>query len=161
MRELQSISHELLVTSVIVIVAPTVKDRQATGPESASRRKRRSRGRPKCPASVLQWARLRGGMPCSLPTIGPAPQSFGSQFGSQATKRERAFECRAAPRVGLEPTAYCLGGTFVTSLDDAIYGLTCRWPVPAAAPCGLTSPGIYGRWLTVRLPAASLATLMF
>jgi hypothetical protein len=40
------------------------------------------------------------------------------------------------------------------------YRLTCRWPVPAAAAGGLTSPGICGRWLPVRLPAASLATLM-
>jgi hypothetical protein len=43
------------------------------------------------PGSVIQWARLRGGLPCSRPTTGPAPRSFGSQFGSQAIELEQVF----------------------------------------------------------------------
>jgi hypothetical protein len=55
----------------------------------------------------------------------------------------------------------CLGGTPETPLDDAGCGLTCCLTVAAVAWCGLMSPRICGRWLPVRLPAISLATLMF
>ena len=39
--------------------------------------------------------------------------------------------------------------------------LTCRLAILAVAGRGLTWPRIWGRWLPVRLPAISLAMLMF
>ncbi len=66
----------------------------------------------------------------------------------------------SAPRAGLEPAAYCLGGTFPTSPDAARCGLT--WDPAAArmAGRGLASPGVCGRWLPVWLPGISLARLI-
>jgi hypothetical protein len=46
-------------------------------------------------------------------------------------------------------------------LDGAGYGLTCRSAGVIMAGCGLAWSRACGRWLPVRLPAASLATLMF
>src|SRR2546430_14821062 len=47
------------------------------------------------------------------------------------------FILRAAPRAGLEPAAYCLGGRSVQSLDVAGRGPACHPPAMSMAGRGL------------------------
>ena len=66
-----------------------------------------------------------------------------------------------APRPRLERGTYCLGGTPETWPGVAGCGLTCRSAGVIIAGRGLAWPRACGRWLPVRLPTTSLATLMF
>jgi hypothetical protein len=64
-----------------------------------------------------------------------------------------------SPRPRLERGTYCLGGTFEAWPHSAGCSLTCRLAPARLAGRGLARPRICGRWLPVRLPGFSLATL--
>src|ERR1022692_239960 len=64
-----------------------------------------------------------------------------------------------APRAGLEPAAYCLGGMIRAWLDAAGHGRMRYLPAAAIAGQGWMSPGACRRWLPVWLPGISLAPL--
>ncbi len=71
---------------------------------------------------------------------------------AEANFEKSTFTCIYAPRAGLEPAAYCLGGRSVRSLDMAGRGLVCHPPAMSVAGRGLAWPGAGGRWLPVWLP---------
>src|ERR1022692_4239240 len=64
-----------------------------------------------------------------------------------------------APRAGLEPAAYCLGGTIRAWLDEAGCRLMRYLPAATIAGRGWGAPEACRRWLPVWLPEISLAPL--
>ena len=84
-----------------------------------------------------------------------------SRLAPRRQKGSKYSHAELRPRLGLEPTAYCLGGTPVTWPGVAPCGPT--WVLAAAIIAGrsLTQPCACGHWLPVWLPEFSLATLMF
>src|SRR6266571_6846560 len=76
-----------------------------------------------------------------------------------ATPSAEALGLRPAPRPRLERGTYCLGGTFEVWPYGAGRGLTCRSAIGETAGYSLAWPRACSRWLPVRLPGFSLATL--
>jgi len=79
-------------------------------------------------------------------------EAIGSPVGSQPLNTAAKNASLSAPRAGVEPATYCLGGTSATSPDVAGCRLMCCLAAPIIAGRGLASPGICLCWLPVWLP---------
>jgi hypothetical protein len=96
----------------------------------------------------------RGPGPGRRRVLAPRPNSLCSNKNSKVM-------LLTAPRAGLEPAAYCLGGTIATLLDGAACGCMCHSSAPIIAGRCWVSPDACGRWLPVWLSGISLAPLTF